>query len=144
MAGRSAPARREETQIPEISGAGFRRLIISALLLRCGKALIFALQRGYNVAGFLYRKQPNMAEYANVLNFSEALLLTERGQQIAETKRRNRSTLITQKPVRMSCCHDGVWRVLAEAPKFRSGGITFDWTGPEPVIKPNFKHGFPG
>lgn len=65
-----------------------------------------------------------MKQTAQVLNFSEALLLTERGQQIAEAKRRNRAALITQKPVRMSCCHDGVWRVLEEAPKFRRGGFT--------------------
>lgn len=82
-----------------------------------------------------------MAEYANVLNFSEALLLTERGQQIAETKRRNRAALITQKPVRMSCCHDGVWRVLTEAAKFDMGGFTGAWMD---YVSQNFKHGFPG
>ena len=74
-----------------------------------------------------------MTQHANVLNFNEAAALLGYKRKQPEPQ-----------AFKLTRCHDGVLRVLKSAEKFRGGGITLDWTGPETVIKPNFKHGFPG
>ena len=82
-----------------------------------------------------------MTQLAQVLNFIEALRLTERGKQITEAKRRRAAERAEAKPVRMTRCHDGVYRVLPDAPKFEKGGHA-EYGGHEYIINPNAKFTF--
>lgn len=71
-----------------------------------------------------------MIQRANVLNFNEAaeLLGYKRKQQEPQT-------------LKLARCHDGVWRVLADAAKFDMGRFAGTWMD---FAAKNFKHGFPG
>lgn len=57
------------------------------------------------------------------LNFTEALLLTHFGQVMAAQSRAKR---LSAPVVKMTFCHDGVFRVLQTVPKFKPGCIMFD------------------
>lgn len=92
----------------------------------------------------LYR--PQLAEKitymptATVHNFTEALMFTRRGQEISATRKAEHKA---PRLVKMTRCHDGVWRVLVQAAGFKSGGFTGTWTDQaEYVINPK-QHGFP-
>lgn len=56
-----------------------------------------------------------MKQYATVLNFAEALLLTNRGQSIARKRKAEKEKRALAKPARLVHCHDGVWRMLIMA-----------------------------
>lgn len=53
-----------------------------------------------------------MTQRAQVLNFTQAAALIGRKRKALEPRE-----------VKLTRCHDGVWRVLAEAPKFDKGGF---------------------
>lgn len=54
---------------------------------------------------------------AQVLNFNQAAALLGYKHKQPE-----------QQTFKLTRCHDGVFRCLIEAPKFRSGGFTSTWT----------------
>jgi hypothetical protein len=68
-----------------------------------------------------------MKQLATVLNFPQAAALLGHKHKQPEPQ-----------TFKMTRCHDGVFRVLVEAPKFWSGGFTGTWTGQaEYIINPN-------
>lgn len=79
---------------------------------------------------FFYRRilhRPQLAEKitymptATVHNFAEALLFTQRGQEVSATRKAEHKA---PRLVKMTRCHDGVWRLLVQAAGFKSGGLT--------------------
>lgn len=73
-----------------------------------------------------------MLQPVEVLNFTEALRLTDTGQRIADRKRNNVLRLD------MSRCHDGVWRHLQRAQRFQNGGHFSQYIdNAEYIINPN-------
>ena len=78
-----------------------------------------------------------MTQHAQVLNFTEALRLTESGARIIFRKTAEKAKAAQVVPLKK--CHDGVWRMLTEAPKFQSGGFMFTSGGFEFVVPPNRK-----
>lgn len=73
-----------------------------------------------------------MKQRAQVLNFTQAAALLGHTRKQPE-----------QQQIRLSRCHDGKWRALIEAPKFRSGGFTGTWTEQAEYIINQKRHGFP-
>lgn len=86
---------------------------------------------------FAYYTQDGRREHVRVLSFVEALRLTAAGQRIVFRKTTQKAK--AAKAVPLKKCHDGVWRMLAEAPKFQSGGFRFTSGGFEFVVPPNRK-----
>lgn len=74
-----------------------------------------------------------MIQHASVLNLNEAaaLLGYKRKQQEPKT-------------LKLTRCHDGVFRALVEAPRFQGGGFTGTWTDPAEYITNKKRYGFPG
>lgn len=71
---------------------------------------------------------------ATVHNFAEALMFTQRGQEVSTKRKAERKV---PQLVKMTRCHDGVWRVLVQATGFKSGGFTGTWTDQaEYIINP--------
>ncbi len=66
-----------------------------------------------------------MTQRASILNFVEALRHTYRGAEIIMAKKAERSKQADAKPIKMTKCHDGVYRFLPR-PKFETGGYTFE------------------
>ena len=60
-------------------------------------------------------------EMMETLSFIETIRLTEIGQRIIFRKTAEKAKAAQVVPLKK--CHDGVWRMLAEAPKFQSGGF---------------------
>lgn len=74
-----------------------------------------------------------MKQLAQVLNFNQAAALLGYNRNQPEVQ-----------AFKLTRCHDGVYRALIEAPKFRSGGFTGTWTDQgEYIINPK-SYGFPG
>ena len=69
---------------------------------------------------FAYYTQDGRHEHVQVLSFAQALRLTDAGQRIIFRKTAQKAK--AAKAVPLKKCHDGVWRMLAEAPKLQSGG----------------------
>jgi len=69
-----------------------------------------------------------MTQHAQVLNFTEALRLTESGARIIFRKTAQKAKATQVVPLKK--CHDGAWRMLAEAPRFRNSGFVYtdDWS----------------
>lgn len=74
-----------------------------------------------------------MKQFAQVLNFTQAAAL------LGYMRRRSEP-----QAVKLTRCHDGVWRLLMQATGFKSGGFTGTWTDQaEYIINPK-RNGFPG
>ena len=72
---------------------------------------------------FAYYAQDGRCEHVRVMSFVEALRLTDAGQRIIFRKTAEKAKASQVVPLKK--CHDGVWRMLAEAPRFRGDGPVF-------------------
>lgn len=78
-----------------------------------------------------------MFQPVEILNFPEALRLTERGRQAAFEKYRRKAEDAANH-IKMSKCHDGVWRHLQRAQRFHNGGVFSQYVdNAEYIINPN-------